>query len=246
MADPLFAVADGMGGPAAGEVASDIAVSSARQGVRASTARPPQTTWSRRPRPPTGRCGSRPRPPGDARAWAPPSSRWPSTESGQHGRRSTSATRACTFPRRRAPPGHVDHNLVAELVLEGRLTQEEAEVHPAAQRHHQGPRRRSGGGGRPVRGGPRAGDRFLLCSDGLPREVSDDFIAVDAPPARRPRGGRRSPGRRRHATGAATTTSPSWWSTSSMPTTPTKAPPDATLALSRQRTGGAGRGPDRN
>jgi protein phosphatase len=70
-----------------------------------------------------------------------------------------------------------DHNLVAELVAEGRLSKEEAEYHP-----------RRNIMTRALGVDPEVpvdlfmldavpGDRFLLCSDGLPRELHDDQIA---------------------------------------------------------------------
>ena len=70
-----------------------------------------------------------------------------------------------------------DHNLVAELVAEGRLSKEEAEFHP---RRNIMTRALGVDPDVPVddfliEGSP--GDRFLLCSDGLPRELSDEEIA---------------------------------------------------------------------
>jgi protein phosphatase len=69
-----------------------------------------------------------------------------------------------------------DHNLVAELVAEGRLSKEEAEYHP-----RRNIMTRALGVDPevpvdlfPLEAGP--GDRFLLCSDGLPRELPDDYI----------------------------------------------------------------------
>ncbi|MDQ2754926.1 MAG: protein phosphatase 2C domain-containing protein [Actinomycetota bacterium] len=70
-----------------------------------------------------------------------------------------------------------DHSLVAELVAEGQLAEEEAEFHP--QRHVL---TRALGVDPDVSVDlhvlePRKGDRYLLCSDGLCREVSDTQIA---------------------------------------------------------------------
>ena len=70
-----------------------------------------------------------------------------------------------------------DHSLVAELVAEGQIAPEEAERHP--QRHVLS---RALGVYPDVEVdltvvAPRRHDRFLLCSDGLSREVSDDQIA---------------------------------------------------------------------
>jgi protein phosphatase len=70
-----------------------------------------------------------------------------------------------------------DHSLVAELVAEGQLAAEEAEFHP--QRHVL---TRALGVDREVPVDlhtvvPCQGDRLLLCSDGLIREVSDNQVA---------------------------------------------------------------------
>ena len=81
-----------------------------------------------------------------------------------------------------------DHNLVAELVAEGRLSKEEAEFHP---RRNVITRALGVDPEVPVDLfllDPVAGDRFLLCSDGLFRELSDDQIALAAAPPGRPRG----------------------------------------------------------
>ena len=70
-----------------------------------------------------------------------------------------------------------DHNLVAELVAEGRLSQEEAEYHP---RRNIMTRALGVDPEVPVdlfMLEAHPGDRFLLCSDGLPRELNDDHIA---------------------------------------------------------------------
>lgn len=80
-----------------------------------------------------------------------------------------------------------DHSLVAELVSKGRISVEEAEVHP--QRHvlvsclgsTQAPRVAHGGVDE-----LRAGDAFLLCSDGLWAHFEDAELAriIAAQPAR--------------------------------------------------------------
>lgn len=72
----------------------------------------------------------------------------------------------------------VDHSLVQELIDDGQLTVEQAAVHP--QRHVL----TRALGVEPsvevdlLRVAPHHGDRYLLCSDGLPREASDDQIAA--------------------------------------------------------------------
>jgi protein phosphatase len=71
-----------------------------------------------------------------------------------------------------------DHNLVAELVAEGQLSKEAAEVHP---RRNILTRALGVDPDVPVdlvMVDAVPGDRFLLCSDGLPREVRDDRIAA--------------------------------------------------------------------
>jgi len=70
-----------------------------------------------------------------------------------------------------------DHSLVQDLVERGEVTVEAAPTHPAARRIT-----RAVGAQRSVaiderRGEIRHGDVFLLCSDGLPLEVSGDEIA---------------------------------------------------------------------
>ncbi|MCU1460243.1 MAG: putative serine/threonine protein phosphatase [Acidimicrobiales bacterium] len=70
-----------------------------------------------------------------------------------------------------------DHSLVEELVREGRLSAEEAQVHP-----QRSVITRALGLGPDVEVDswqllPFAGDRVLLCSDGLTNEVSEDRIA---------------------------------------------------------------------
>jgi hypothetical protein len=71
-----------------------------------------------------------------------------------------------------------DHNLVAELVAQGRISKEEAEVHP---RRNIMTRALGVEPDVPVDlfvEPAVPGDRYLLCSDGLPREVSDAKIAA--------------------------------------------------------------------
>lgn len=71
-----------------------------------------------------------------------------------------------------------DHALVEELVTVGLLTREEAEKHPQANRIT-----RAIGAGEPLFVDfeiyeVKAGDRFLLCSDGLYKECSDKDIGA--------------------------------------------------------------------
>ena len=71
----------------------------------------------------------------------------------------------------------VDHSLVQELVDDGQISAAQAAVHP--QRHVL---TRALGVEPAVEVDliditPRHGDRYLLCSDGLPREAADEQIA---------------------------------------------------------------------
>ncbi|HUC15299.1 MAG TPA: Stp1/IreP family PP2C-type Ser/Thr phosphatase [Acidimicrobiales bacterium] len=72
----------------------------------------------------------------------------------------------------------IDHSLVQELIDDGQISEAQAAVHP--QRHVL----TRALGVEPaievdiIDLAPRHGDRYLLCSDGLPREVSDDQIAA--------------------------------------------------------------------
>src|ERR1019366_2818519 len=72
----------------------------------------------------------------------------------------------------------VDHSLVQELVDDGQISEAQAAVHP--QRHVL---TRALGVEPTVQVDlidvtPKHGDRYLLCSDGLPREASDEQIAA--------------------------------------------------------------------
>ena len=72
----------------------------------------------------------------------------------------------------------VDHSLVQELIDDGQISQAQAAVHP--QRHVL----TRALGVEPavdvdlIEISPKNDDRFLLCSDGLPREASDEQIAA--------------------------------------------------------------------
>ena len=82
-----------------------------------------------------------------------------------------------------------DHSVVADLVRDGRITAEEAEVHPQRNivTRVLGVYETIDVDLWPV--DPVAGDRVLLCSDGLFNEVGTDQITQRAAPARRPIGG---------------------------------------------------------
>jgi serine/threonine protein phosphatase PrpC len=179
VAPPLFAVADGMGGAAAGDVAATIAVESLKVAFQASTREGEPTE-------------------GDLIRAAEVANRavWEQAEShpAMRGMGTTLVALAKVAGDRLAAinvgdsrlyalhHGELqqvseDHSLVAELVAEGRISKEEAEIHP---RRNIMTRALGVEPEVPVdlfRIEPDAGDRFLLCSDGLSRELADDHIA---------------------------------------------------------------------
>jgi protein phosphatase len=177
VASPLFAVADGMGGPAAGEVAAATAIKHLHESFAAAG-----------------------EPTADAlldAAHAANRAVWDQAEANpkMRGMGTTLVALALLNDGRVAVinigdsrlyvlhEGELrqvtsDHNLVAELVAEGRLSKEEAEFHP-----RRNVITRAIGVDPEVPADlflldPEAGDRFLLCSDGLFRELSDDHIAA--------------------------------------------------------------------
>lgn len=172
---PLFAVADGMGGHEAGEVASSLAVATVSESAVDDVADPEQ--W-------VGRLVD------DANAAVFAKG----TQQGGALRMGTTLTMAFAAPDAlylghvgdsRAyilHDGHLrqitdDHSLVAEWVRQGRITAEEAAVHP-----QRSVITRALGIDADVqvdvlRVVPSKGDRLLLCSDGLTGCVSDADIA---------------------------------------------------------------------
>ena len=120
----LFAVADGMGGHRAGEIASATALEALRLGGRRRT--PGSATRSRARTP---RCTARPPATRTCAAWAPRSPRSSPTATA-----SSSATSATPAPTSCATASSrqltTDHSLVEELIRDGRLTEEQAAVHP--------------------------------------------------------------------------------------------------------------------
>ena len=145
---PLFAVADGMGGAQAGEVASRTAVD--RLAARPARRRhAPRSGWRARPRTPTtastsarrGRAARRHGHDADRRLR----------------RRATSVSIAhvgdsprLPAARRRAAALTNDHSLVDEMVRRGKLTAERGRGAPAALDHHPRARPRARGRGRPL------------------------------------------------------------------------------------------------
>ena len=175
-ADPLFAVADGMGGAAAGEVASSVAVGALHEGFDQAARRSAEALVE------AARAANR--------------AVWDEAEANPHMRGmgttlvaialvegpelaiiNVGDSRLYALHNGELRQITFDHNLVAEMVAEGRITPAEAEVHP---RRNIMTRALGVEPEVPVDlfvEEPYAGDRYLLCSDGLPREVSDDLIA---------------------------------------------------------------------
>lgn len=182
LADPLYAVADGMGGHAAGEVASAVAVRALEESFA------PANTGDETANLTAERLVQA--------AQAANLAVWEEAEANpeMHGMGTTLVAIALVDGPQLAVinigdsrlyalhDGDLrqvtfDHNLVAELLAEGRISPEEAEVHPRRNIMT----RALGVEPKVVVDlfveEPVGGDRYLLCSDGLPREVSDDLIA---------------------------------------------------------------------
>ncbi len=175
VATGLFAVADGMGGAAAGEVASATAIRQLREAFEAGE--------------PTAENLSGAAQAANRAIWdqaeANPDMRGMGTtlvalalvDDGALAAINVGDSRLYRFHDDNLTQVTSDHNLVAELVAEGRLSKEEAEFHP---RRNIMTRALGVDPEVPVDLFPlevEPGDRFLLCSDGLPRELPDDHIA---------------------------------------------------------------------
>ena len=176
VASPLFAVADGMGGAAAGEVASSTAVQGLLNAFQAAGEPTPQTLIA------AARSANR-------AVWeqaeANPEMRGMGTtlvalalvDGGRLAAVNIGDSRLYLLRADDFRQVTSDHNLVAELVAEGRISKEEAEVHP-----RRNIMTRALGVDPDVDvdlfvEDPLPGDRYLLCSDGLPRELRDEQIA---------------------------------------------------------------------
>ena len=180
VAPGLYAVADGMGGHAAGEVASATAVKALRAAFEASDQRSAEALLN------AARAANR--------------AVWEQAQShrAMHGMGTTLVTiaviehqdgtsglavahigdsRAYLLREGTLSQLTIDHSLVQELVNDGQISEAQAAVHP--QRHVL---TRALGVEPSVEVDllavdPRHGDRYLLCSDGLSREASDTEIA---------------------------------------------------------------------
>ena len=173
----LYAVADGMGGHAAGEVASLTAVESLKahfhpdegtQGLITATRDANRSVWERAQTNPDLR--------GMGTTLVAVA---PVKEDGEDRLAIVNVGDSRLYLLRQGELEQLttDHSLVQELIDDGQLSEVEATVHP--QRHVL---TRALGVDSEVNVDalqlqPRKGDRLLLCSDGLPREVSDAQMA---------------------------------------------------------------------
>ena len=151
-------------------------------------ASPPPTTCARPPRRPTGPSGTRPRPTRRCGAWAPPWWPWPWSSDGRLATINVGDSRLYVLHDGELRPDHLRPQPGGRAGGRGPAVAGGGRVPPEAQHHHPGPGRRPRGAGRPVLLEAEAGDRFLLCSDGLLREVT----TTRSPPSCagwRPRGG---------------------------------------------------------
>ncbi len=194
VAEPMFAVADGMGGHAAGEIASEVAVESlqasapsTRGDLVMAVRQANRAVWERAAGDPelrgmgTTLCAIA-LVPGQDSEDSEDSEAVPSTEAGGTGGDqiivvNVGDSRVYQFHDGDLTQITDDHSLVEDLVREGRLSQEEARTHP--QRNIL---TRVLGNEPDVEVDswelmPQRGDRYLLCSDGLFNEVDDDRLA---------------------------------------------------------------------
>lgn len=177
VADSLFAVCDGVGGHRAGEVAATVAIEALRShfvnrttaGLLAAVHAANRRVWERSLEEPVLR--------GMATTLTAAAL---VSEDGEERivLANVGDSRAYLFRDGELTQVSEDHSLVEELVREGRLSREEAELHPqrslitralglepeVAVDHWEVV--------------PYTGDRFLLCTDGLTTEVPDDRIAT--------------------------------------------------------------------
>ncbi len=175
-ADRLFAVADGMGGAAAGEVASATAIQGL-QDAFVDSGQPTADTLIRAAEAANRAVWDQAEANPEMRGMGTTLVALAHVEGDRIAIVNVGDSRLYLFHDDELNQITSDHNLVAELVAEGRLSEEEAEFHP---RRNIMTRALGVDPEVPVdlfHQDPEPGDRFLLCSDGLPREVKDDQIA---------------------------------------------------------------------
>jgi len=177
IADPLFAVADGMGGAAAGEVASATAVNTLRE-VFEPIPSPTSDDLVRSAESANRAVWDLAEANAEMRGMGTTLVALALVEDGRLAIINIGDSRVYALHQGELRQVTEDHNLVAELVAQGRLSEEEAEFHP---RRNIMTRALGVDPDVPVDlfvEDPESGDRYLLCSDGLPREVKDDQIAA--------------------------------------------------------------------
>ena len=172
----LLALADGMGGHAAGEVASSLVISALAPARRRRPRRRPARRAARRHRRgqrrdhPARRRG--PRPGGHGHhAHRDPVRRLPARPGARRRLPRLPAAR-----RRRSRQITKDDTFVQSLIDEGRITEEEAHTHPQRSLLLRAITGQDVDPSLTIREA-RAGDRYLLCSDGLSGVVSDETLA---------------------------------------------------------------------
>jgi PPM family protein phosphatase len=171
---PLFVVADGMGGAQAGEVASHMAVESFKDGLPDRS--DPRDGLVELARQANARINERSR--SDPRH----AGMGTTITAAYVGERDVSIVHVGDSRAYCLRDGELlrltdDHSLVDELIRQGRLTPEEAEEHPQRSviTRALGPEPSVEIDARSFRG--RAGDVYLLCSDGLTTMVGEDELA---------------------------------------------------------------------
>ncbi|HSH22694.1 MAG TPA: Stp1/IreP family PP2C-type Ser/Thr phosphatase [Acidimicrobiales bacterium] len=181
VAEPVFAVADGMGGHVAGEIASQVAVESL-QGSRATSRQELVEAVGSANRAVWERAEAEPELRGMGTTLCVVALVPGGADEGDGGARIVVAnvgdSRVYQFHDGDLDQITDDHSLVEDLVREGRLSAAEARTHP--QRNIL---TRVLGNEPEVKVDsweviPRPGDRYVLCSDGLFNEVDDDRIAA--------------------------------------------------------------------
>ena len=204
---PLFAIADGMGGAQAGELASKVAAAA----IEESAAHATGVGRRRIVREANARVFARAlQDPSVAGMGTTATVAFVDEEAGAIAIAHVGDSRAYRYREGVLEQLTSDHSLVGELVRSGRLTEDEAAVHP-----HRSVITRALGTEPEVEIDTMTvdalpGDLLLLCSDGLSAMVRDDDIAgVLERTARRPRLARARSSSAPRTTPAATTTSPS-------------------------------------